>query len=65
MNGVHDMGGQHGMGAVHYERDEPVFHEAWEGRVWALSRALERGASGTSTPAGTGSKCCRRSITSA
>jgi nitrile hydratase beta subunit len=40
MNGVHDMGGQHGLGAVHYERDEPVFHEAWEGRVWALNRAL-------------------------
>ena len=40
MNGVHDMGGQQNMGPVHYERDEPVFHEAWEGRVWALNRAL-------------------------
>ena len=26
MNGVHDMGGQHGMGPVQYEKDEPVFH---------------------------------------
>ncbi len=34
------MGGQQNMGPVHYERDEPVFHEAWEGRVWALNRAL-------------------------
>jgi nitrile hydratase len=40
MNGVHDMGGRHGMGPVVYERNEPVFHEAWEGRVYALTRAL-------------------------
>ena len=40
MNGVHDMGGQQGMGPVHYEKDEPVFHEAWEGRVYALTRAM-------------------------
>jgi nitrile hydratase subunit beta len=40
MNGVHDMGGQHGMGPVQYEKDEPVFHASWEGRVYALSRAM-------------------------
>lgn len=40
MNGVHDMGGMHGMGPVHYEKDEPVFHAEWEGRVYALNRAL-------------------------
>jgi nitrile hydratase len=40
MNGVHDMGGQHGMGPVVYERNEPVFHAAWEGRVYALTRAM-------------------------
>ena len=40
MNGVHDMGGQHGMGPVSYERDEPVFHAAWEARVDALTRAM-------------------------
>lgn len=39
MNGVHDMGGQHGMGPVQYERDEPVFHDRWEGRVFALDRS--------------------------
>jgi nitrile hydratase subunit beta len=40
MNGVHDMGGQHGMGPVQYEKNEPVFHEPWEGRVYALTRAM-------------------------
>ena len=36
MNGVHDMGGQHGHGPVAVEAAEPVFHEPWEGRVYAL-----------------------------
>ena len=40
MNGVHDMGGMQGMGPIRYEKDEPVFHEPWEGRVYALSRAM-------------------------
>ena len=40
MNGVHDMGGQQGMGPVQYEKDEPVFHASWEGRVYALNRAM-------------------------
>ena len=40
MNGIHDMGGMHGMGAIEYEPDEPVFHAPWEGRVIALTRAL-------------------------
>ena len=40
VNGVHDMGGMHGMGPVAPEADEPVFHERWEGRVFALNRAL-------------------------
>jgi nitrile hydratase beta subunit len=40
MNGVHDMGGQQGMGPVQYEKNEPVFHSAWEGRVYALTRAM-------------------------
>jgi nitrile hydratase beta subunit len=39
MNGVHDMGGMHGMGPVVPEADEPVFHAKWEGRVFALNRA--------------------------
>ena len=40
MNGVHDMGGQQGMGPLHYEKDEPVFHGSWEGRIYALNRAM-------------------------
>ena len=40
MNGIHDMGGMHGFGPVVPERDEPVFHGDWEGRVLALNRAM-------------------------
>lgn len=39
MNGVHDMGGMHGMGPVAPEADEPVFHHPWEGRVHAMNLA--------------------------
>lgn len=39
MDGVHDMGGMDGHGAVVVEEDEPVFHAPWEGRVLALTRA--------------------------
>jgi nitrile hydratase beta subunit len=39
MNGIHDMGGMHGMGPVQVEKNEPVFHEPWEGRAWALNIA--------------------------
>jgi len=40
MNGVHDMGGMHGMGPIAPEPAEPVFHERWEARVFALNRAV-------------------------
>ena len=40
MNGIHDMGGMHGMGPVLREENEPVFHERWEGRVYAMTRAI-------------------------
>jgi nitrile hydratase subunit beta len=43
MNGVHDMGGMHGMGPVVHEKDEPVFHEEWEGRVYALTLLVRAG----------------------
>ncbi len=36
MNGVHDMGGMHGLGPVTPEPDEPVFHHDWERRVHAM-----------------------------
>ena len=40
MNGIHDMGGMHGMGFIQPEHDEPVFHHRWEARVFALVRAM-------------------------
>ena len=40
MNGVHDMGGMHGMGPIQYEKNEPVFHEPWEARAFALDVAM-------------------------
>ena len=43
MNGVHDMGGMHGMGPIRHEPDEPVFHEPWEGRVYAITRVVRAG----------------------
>ena len=40
MNGIHDMGGMHGMGPIEHEANEPVFHEPWEGRVFALATSI-------------------------
>ncbi|HKO08890.1 MAG TPA: nitrile hydratase subunit beta [Alphaproteobacteria bacterium] len=40
MNGIHDMGGMHGMGAIEHEDREPVFHAPWEARVLALNLAM-------------------------
>jgi nitrile hydratase beta subunit len=40
MNGIHDMGGMHGMGPITHEKNEPVFHAPWESRVYAMDRAL-------------------------
>jgi nitrile hydratase beta subunit len=36
MDGIHDLGGKHGFGRVVVEADEPVFHEVWEGRAFAM-----------------------------
>jgi len=40
MNGVHDMGGTHGFGPVEPEVNEPVFHQEWERRAFALTLAM-------------------------
>ena len=40
MDGVHDMGGMHGFGKVEPEQDEPVFHDDWEARTFALCGAM-------------------------
>jgi nitrile hydratase len=39
MNGVHDMGGMHGLGPVEPEPNEPVFHSEWERRAFAITLA--------------------------
>jgi nitrile hydratase len=39
MNGIHDMGGMHGLGPIEREENEPVFHHAWERRAFALNMA--------------------------
>jgi nitrile hydratase subunit beta len=39
VNGVHDLGGMHGFGPVVAEKDEPVFHAAWEAAVRGMQRA--------------------------
>ncbi|HVN43719.1 MAG TPA: nitrile hydratase subunit beta [Steroidobacteraceae bacterium] len=49
MNGIHDMGGLQDMGPVRIEKDEPVFHAPWEGRVYAMYNAIDGG-----WPAGSG-----------
>ena len=36
MDGVHDLGGMHGLGPVVVPRGGVVFHEPWEARVFAL-----------------------------
>lgn len=40
MNGAHDMGGVMGFGPVVAEKNEPVFHHEWEGRVRAMTMAM-------------------------
>ncbi len=39
MNGIHDLGGLTCFGPVDRDDGEPVFHDAWEGRVFALNIA--------------------------
>lgn len=41
MDGIHDLGGRQGYGAVEVTGDEePVFPQAWEGRLLAMARAM-------------------------
>jgi len=40
ISGIHDMGGMPDMGPIHLEENEPVFHEPWEARLFALWRVL-------------------------
>jgi nitrile hydratase len=36
MNGIHDMGGMHGFGPIIRDEAEPIFHHAWEARVFGI-----------------------------
>lgn len=45
MNGAQDLGGMMGFGPIAPEKDEPVFHAAWEKRALALTLAM--GATGS------------------
>ena len=39
MNGVHDLGGMHGLGRVDVEANEPVFHNPWEKATFGMMLA--------------------------
>jgi hypothetical protein len=47
LEAAHEWRPRHGRhawhGAVVHEKDEPVFHEEWEGRVYALTRLVRAG----------------------
>ena len=40
MNGAQDLGGMQGFGPVDPEPNEPVFHDEWEKRAFALTVAM-------------------------
>lgn len=42
MNGIYDVGGMDGFGPVQIEKNEPVFHEPWEGRMRAINTLVSR-----------------------
>jgi nitrile hydratase beta subunit len=43
MNGIHDLGGMHGLGPIDPEPNEPVFHEDWERRMFGVMMATFAG----------------------
>jgi nitrile hydratase beta subunit len=52
MDGVHDLGGLQNMGAVQIpDRDEPVFHEPWEGRIFAMGALCQSRLTGANLDA--------------
>jgi len=42
MDAVHDLGGKPGFGPVDKDGDDDVFHERWEAKVFAMTRAGAR-----------------------
>jgi nitrile hydratase beta subunit len=49
VDGIHDLGGMQGFGPVDIEPAEPVFHQPWEGRAFALALSA-LAAGGFNTP---------------
>jgi nitrile hydratase len=47
VDGIHDLGGMHGFGAVDHSPAEPAFHESWEAETRAIM-AVVSGAVGAS-----------------
>src|SRR4029453_12358627 len=41
MDGIHDLGGMHGFGAVVAPGGEAPYHERWEARVFALVQLVD------------------------
>jgi nitrile hydratase beta subunit len=37
MDGIHDLGGMDGFGEITVEKNEPTFHNQWEGEAFALN----------------------------
>jgi nitrile hydratase len=40
VDGIHDLAGMDGFGAIEVERDEPVFHERWEAVAFAINALM-------------------------
>jgi hypothetical protein len=36
MNGIHDLGGRHGMGPIDIDPEQPIFHADWERRMFGM-----------------------------
>lgn len=50
MEGIHDLGGMHGFGAIEPTPEEPPFHQPWEGRAHGVRVAAAIAVSGTLRP---------------
>lgn len=42
MDGIHDLGGREGFGAIDVNEADVPFHHEWEGRMWSISKATRQ-----------------------
>jgi nitrile hydratase beta subunit len=47
MDGIHDLGGRQGFGAIDVGEAEAPFHSDWEARLYGIVRAMQRGPNWT------------------